>query len=93
VKQFEVGEMQPPEKQTRETIEGTIMSSNTTAHEESIFISYFMEINEQVHDAMSGGQPEPERALESLKKLEEFSLKIEKAIKVKDLNDQKAAMF
>ena len=44
-------------------------------------------MNDQVHESMSGNQPEPERALEFLKKLEEFQIKIEKAMKVKAKND------
>jgi len=40
---------------------------------------------------MAGGQPEPERALEFLKKLEEFALKIEKAASIKRKSDKKSS--
>lgn len=49
-----------------------------------------MEINDQVHEAMAGSQPEPERALEFLKKLEEFAIKIDKATFIKTKNEKAA---
>lgn len=54
-------------------------------------MQYFMEINEQVQESMSSSQPEPERALEFLKKLEEFTIKIEKACNVSKRNEKKVA--
>lgn len=50
-------------------------------------MQYFNEINEQVHEIMSSANPEPERALEFLKKLEEFSSKIDRATIIKAKSD------
>ena len=51
--------------------------SNTPNKENNEFYSYFSEMNEKAHDQFQQGQPEPERALEFLKKAEDFLIKIE----------------
>lgn len=45
------------------------------------FESFFQEMNEKTHEAMSAQIPEPERALEFLKQAEDFLKKIEKSKK------------
>lgn len=54
-------------------------------------MQYFTEINEQVQESMGSSQPEPERALEFLKKLEEFTVKIEKAHSVTKRKEKKVS--
>lgn len=51
------------------------------SEDDKIYFVYFSEINEQVQELMTGPQAEPERALEFLKQLEDFTKKIEKARK------------
>lgn len=52
-------------------------SSSYKKDDVNIFQSYFTEMNEKSHEAMSHSQPEPERALEFLKQAEDFMEKIE----------------
>jgi len=47
------------------------------SEEKNEFYSYFFEMNEKAHNQFQQGQPEPERALEFLKKAEDFLIKIE----------------
>jgi len=44
---------------------------------EKEFGEYFVELNDKAQEKMSGTNPEPERALELLKQVEEFLKKIE----------------
>ena len=63
-----------PEGKTEPTASRTGQPSSTKVEEPqiSIFQSYFTEMNERTHDTMGSSQPEPERALEFLKQVEDF---------------------
>ena len=54
----------------------------STQEDGNIFQAYFTEMNERTHETMSSNHPEPERALEYLKQVEDFIHKIEKAKKM-----------
>jgi hypothetical protein len=45
------------------------------------FEEYFIELNDKAQEKMNGSSPEPERALELLKQVQEFLHQIEKAKK------------
>lgn len=60
---------------------GDTKDSQSMSEDDKIYFVYFSEINEQVQELMTGPQAEPERALEFLKQLEDFTKKIEKARK------------
>ena len=51
--------------------------------DENAFLSFFSEMNDKAHEAISKKQPEPERALEFLKKAENFLKMIEKSTLMK----------
>ena len=60
-----------------ESPEMVAQKPNACIKEQNEFYSYFQEMNEKAHDQFQQSQPEPERALEFLKKAEDFLNKIE----------------
>lgn len=65
------------DKEKQKELEHEIESEANEASTGKEFQSYFMEMNEKAIEAINRPQPEPEKALELLKQVEEFIRKIE----------------